>query len=52
MSDDQLAEARARMERAGFPVGGATNDQIRQALNDGRRELRDSAPMTAARPQK
>ncbi|HXZ84469.1 MAG TPA: SDR family NAD(P)-dependent oxidoreductase [Myxococcota bacterium] len=48
MSDEQIAEARARIERAGFPVGGATNDQIRQALVMIGESFRDAAPMTAA----
>jgi NAD(P)-dependent dehydrogenase (short-subunit alcohol dehydrogenase family) len=47
MNDDQLDEARARIERAGFPVGGATNDQIRQALVMIGENFRDAAPMTA-----
>ncbi|HTO55504.1 MAG TPA: SDR family oxidoreductase [Myxococcota bacterium] len=48
MSDDQLDEARARMTRAGFPVGGASNDQLRQALVMIGDSFRDMAPMTAA----
>jgi NAD(P)-dependent dehydrogenase (short-subunit alcohol dehydrogenase family) len=47
MSDDQVEEARARIERAGFPVAGATNDQIRQALVMVGENFRDAAPMTA-----
>ncbi|MFI5315978.1 MAG: SDR family NAD(P)-dependent oxidoreductase [Myxococcota bacterium] len=52
MSDDQVDEARARIERAGFPVGGATNDQIRQALVMIGENFRDAAPMTAAEAAK
>ncbi|HTO09152.1 MAG TPA: SDR family NAD(P)-dependent oxidoreductase [Myxococcota bacterium] len=48
MSDEQLSEARARMERAGFPVGGASTDQVRQALVMIGDAFRDMAPMTAA----
>ena len=52
MSEAQLEDARARIERAGFPVGGATNDQIRQALVMIGESFRDSAPMTAAEAAK
>jgi len=48
MSDEQLAEARERMARSGFPVQGATNDQVRQALQMIGEGFRDHAPMTAA----
>ncbi|HTO70988.1 MAG TPA: SDR family oxidoreductase [Myxococcota bacterium] len=48
MNDSQLEEAKARIERAGFPVGAATNDQIRQALVMIGEAFRDAAPMTAA----
>jgi NAD(P)-dependent dehydrogenase (short-subunit alcohol dehydrogenase family) len=48
MDDAQIEDARARIERAGFPVGGATNDQIRQALVAIGENFRDGAPMTAA----
>jgi NAD(P)-dependent dehydrogenase (short-subunit alcohol dehydrogenase family) len=52
MSDDQVAEARDRIQRAGFPVGGATNDQIRVALQMIGENFRDKAPMTAAEAAK
>jgi NAD(P)-dependent dehydrogenase (short-subunit alcohol dehydrogenase family) len=52
MNDDQIDEARKRIERAGFPVGGATNDQIRQALVMIGENFRDAAPMTAAEAAK
>ena len=52
MSDDQVAEARARIERMGFPVAGATNDQIRSALQMIGEGFRDRAPMTAAEAAK
>ena len=52
MDDEQIAEARARIERAGFPVAGATNDQIRQALVMIGENFRDAAPMTAAEAAK
>lgn len=48
MSDDEIGEARERMARMGFPVDGATNDQIRQALVQRGDEFRDNAPVTAA----
>jgi NAD(P)-dependent dehydrogenase (short-subunit alcohol dehydrogenase family) len=48
MSDDEITEARDRMARMGFPVDGATNDQIRQALVQRGDEFRDNAPVTAA----
>jgi NAD(P)-dependent dehydrogenase (short-subunit alcohol dehydrogenase family) len=52
MSDSQLEEARARMERGGFPVSGASNDQLRQALVMLADGFRDMAPMTAAEAAK
>lgn len=48
MSDEDLLEAREQMARMGFDSGGATNDQIRQALQQRAEEFRDDAPMTAA----
>ncbi len=47
LSDEQVEEARQRIERLGFPVGGATNDQIRQGLQAMAEGFRDNAPMTA-----
>jgi NAD(P)-dependent dehydrogenase (short-subunit alcohol dehydrogenase family) len=52
MSDDQLVEARDRIERMGFPLGGATNDQIRQVLQLVGESFRDQAPTTAAQAAK
>ena len=52
MSDAQLEDARARIVRAGFPIEGATNDQIRQALVMMGEGFRDMAPMTAAEAAK
>jgi NAD(P)-dependent dehydrogenase (short-subunit alcohol dehydrogenase family) len=48
LSDDQLAEARERMTRSGFPVQGASNDEIRQGLQQLGEAFRDLAPVTAA----
>jgi NAD(P)-dependent dehydrogenase (short-subunit alcohol dehydrogenase family) len=48
LSDDDLAEARERMTRMGFEAPGATNDQIRQAMQMAAESFRDDAPMTAA----
>ena len=36
----------------GFPTEGATNDQIRQALQQRAEEFRDDAPVTAAEAAK
>lgn len=52
MTDDQVAEARDRIARQGFPVQAATNDQIRQALVMLGETFRTSAPMTAAEAAK
>jgi NAD(P)-dependent dehydrogenase (short-subunit alcohol dehydrogenase family) len=52
MSDERVAEARERIARMGFPVEGATNDQIRQALQQRAESFRDDAPMTAAEAAK
>ena len=48
MSDAKLAEARERVARAGWPVAGATNEQIRQWLVLFAERFRDDAPMSAA----
>jgi NAD(P)-dependent dehydrogenase (short-subunit alcohol dehydrogenase family) len=48
LSDDELAAARERIERLGFEIGGATNDEIRQALQQRAEDFRDKAPTTAA----
>ena len=48
MSDEELQEARARMEQLGFPVDGVTNDQIRQFMILRAEQFRDDAPVTAA----
>jgi NAD(P)-dependent dehydrogenase (short-subunit alcohol dehydrogenase family) len=48
MTDDQLDDARKRMERAGFAVGEASNDQLRQGLQMIGEAFREGAPMTAA----
>jgi NAD(P)-dependent dehydrogenase (short-subunit alcohol dehydrogenase family) len=52
MTDEQVAEARERIARQGFPVQAATNDQIRQALQMLGESFRDNAPMTAAEAAK
>jgi NAD(P)-dependent dehydrogenase (short-subunit alcohol dehydrogenase family) len=52
MSDAQLAEARASIERLGFEVGGVTDDQIRRLLQERAEAFRDAAPMTAAEASK
>lgn len=48
MSDEQLEDARERMERMGLAVGAASNEQIRQGLQMLGEAFRDAAPMTAA----
>jgi len=48
MSDEEMNEARERMEERGVDLGNATNDQIRQALVMQGESFRDDAPMTAA----
>jgi NAD(P)-dependent dehydrogenase (short-subunit alcohol dehydrogenase family) len=48
MPDDQIEETRRRLARMGFEVGGATTDQIRQALILRGEQFRDEAPMCAA----
>jgi hypothetical protein len=52
MSDEDLAEARENFTRRGFDLGGATNEQIRQALVMMGETFRDDAPMTAAEAAK
>ena len=52
MTDDQLDEARKRMVRAGFEVGGATNEDLRQGLQMIGEMFREGAPMTAAEAAK
>lgn len=47
MSDEEVRESRERLATMGFPVDGATNDQIRQALQDRADSFRDDAPVTA-----
>jgi hypothetical protein len=46
--DEELVSVRDRMERMGFEVGGATNDDIRNALQASAESFRDEAPMTAS----
>ncbi len=48
MTDEQLADTRERMERMGLPVGGASDEQLRQGLQQLGEAFRDGAPMTAA----
>jgi NAD(P)-dependent dehydrogenase (short-subunit alcohol dehydrogenase family) len=52
LNEDEVAEARDRLVRLGFEVGGATSDQIRQALSAIGEQFRDAAPMTAAEAAK
>ena len=52
MTDDQLEDARKRMERMGFTVGEASNEQLRQGLQMIGEAFREGAPMTAAEAAK
>ncbi|MEW6271479.1 MAG: SDR family NAD(P)-dependent oxidoreductase [Thermodesulfobacteriota bacterium] len=52
MSDDQLAEARATIERLGFEIGAVSNDQLRELLQQRAESFRDDAPMSAAEAAK
>ena len=47
-SDEELEATRERITRMGFPTEGASNDQIRQALQQRAEDFRDNAPVTAA----
>ena len=47
LPDEEIASARERMERLGFPLEGVTNDEIRHALVARAESFRDEAPMTA-----
>jgi hypothetical protein len=48
LTDEELEEARERMERAGFPVEGVGTEQIRQGLVQLGEDFRDNAPLSAA----
>jgi hypothetical protein len=48
LSDEEVAVARERIERLGVELGGATNDEIRQALQQRAEDFRDHARTTAA----
>ena len=52
MSDEKLRDARERIARAGWPLEGATNEQVRQFLLLFAERFRDDAPMTAAEAAK
>jgi NAD(P)-dependent dehydrogenase (short-subunit alcohol dehydrogenase family) len=52
MSDEKLRDARDRIARAGWPLEGATNEQVRQFLLMFAERFRDDAPMTAAEAAK
>ena len=48
MSDDDVEDARDRLERMGFEAEGVSNDQIRQAMQQRAEDFRDNAPVSAA----
>lgn len=52
MSDEEVEGAKERMARMGFDASGASNDQIRQALQQRAEDFRDNAPTTAAEAAK
>lgn len=47
LSDDEVDAAREGLERLGFPVDGATHDEVRQSMGQLAEMFRDAAPMTA-----
>jgi NAD(P)-dependent dehydrogenase (short-subunit alcohol dehydrogenase family) len=48
LTAEQVAEVRERLRRAGLPVDGASDEDIRQGLIAQAEQFRDSAPLTAA----
>ena len=48
LSDEALDGVRERMARMGMDASGATNDQIRQGMQQRAEDFRDQAPMSAA----
>jgi NAD(P)-dependent dehydrogenase (short-subunit alcohol dehydrogenase family) len=48
LTDEQVAEARLRIERLGFPTAEASDEDIRQGLVAQAELFRDGAPMSAA----
>jgi NAD(P)-dependent dehydrogenase (short-subunit alcohol dehydrogenase family) len=47
MRDDQLEEARAAITRLGFEIGGVSNEQLRELMQQRAEAFRDEAPMSA-----
>ncbi len=52
MPDDQVQIARESIARLGFDVSGATNDEVRQLMQQRAEIFRDEAPMSAAEAAK
>ena len=48
LTDDQIAQLRTRLERAGIEIGGASDDDLRLGMQLRGEMFRDNAPMTAA----
>lgn len=48
MTSEQLEDVRDRIGRIGIDVSGATDDQVRQVMQQRAESFRDDAPMTAA----
>jgi len=48
LTDEQVAEARARIERHGIPTAGASDEDLRQGLVAQAELFRDAAPLSAA----
>ncbi|MFT3855734.1 MAG: SDR family NAD(P)-dependent oxidoreductase [Ilumatobacteraceae bacterium] len=48
LTEEQVTEARERLQRAGVPVDGASDEDIRQGLQAQAESFRDNAPLSAA----
>lgn len=48
LTEEQVAEARERLQRAGLPTDGASDEDIRQGLQAQAESFRDNAPLSAA----
>lgn len=48
MTDEQIAQVRERLERAGLDVSGASDEDLRVGIQAQGESFRDNAPMTAA----
>ncbi|MCJ7774438.1 MAG: SDR family oxidoreductase [Desulfobacterales bacterium] len=48
MTSEELAQARGRMQRAGVPTEGLSDEELRALIKQFRDDFRDNAPMTPA----